>query len=166
MRDRKWLPEYSNQSTEALLALESEYNFVSLVLAFEQGLDRKAAKQGEAALSVEELTILSIEALEREVNNGGYSQFFVNTSHEYVPIIIDALSRIGCKETAALTEKAIKALKLPIASPEAVEDAMSLEDEQRDHALEECDRLYFRSEEPIAERLFAFIKANKDFIRL
>jgi hypothetical protein len=46
MRDRKWLPEYSNQSTEALLALESEYNFVSIVLAFEQGLDRKAAKQG------------------------------------------------------------------------------------------------------------------------
>jgi len=41
------------------------------VLAFETALGQKSAFRGEESLSDTEVIILAIEALEREVNNGG-----------------------------------------------------------------------------------------------
>ncbi len=38
---------------------------------------------------------------------------------------------------------------------------MAADDEQRLAKLNRCDDSYYKGAEPIAERLFAFIKANK-----
>ena len=101
MTDLKWLDQYTGQTTDELIALEGEYRTDSLVLAFEQALDQKTARAGTEELTAEERVVLAVEALEREVNNGGYGQFFTNDSNEYTPIIVDALMRIGCGDTAA-----------------------------------------------------------------
>ena len=124
----KWLEGYSGESTEQLLSLEGKYRTDSLVLAFEEGINQKAEREGTRSLTIEERIVLAVEALEREVNNGGYDQFFVNSSREFTPIMVGALKRIGCNKTASITQKAIEALGL------------------------------------IAERLFAFIKANRTSI--
>ncbi len=58
----------------------------------------------------EERIVFAVEALEREVNNGGYCQFFGNSSREFAPSIADALLRIGCPGTARITRKAIEAV--------------------------------------------------------
>src|SRR5437879_4032538 len=108
MQDLQWLDGYSGETIDELIALEGKYRTDSLVLAFEQAMDQKAARVGQDKLTLEERVILAIEALEREVNNGGYDQFFVNLSREYAPIIVDALRRIGCPRTAEITQKALK----------------------------------------------------------
>ena len=77
----KWLDRYSGESTDTLIALENEYRLDSIVLAFEEALDQKTARSGTDSLTAEEHVILAVEALEREVNNGGYSQFFFNSSN-------------------------------------------------------------------------------------
>jgi Domain of unknown function (DUF4375) len=97
----------------------------SLVLAFEQAIDQKAVRDGEGGLSVEERIILAIEALEREVNNGGYHQFFVNSSRGFAPMIVQALVRIGCPRTAEITQRAIDAFHLPSLSAEAIDAAVA-----------------------------------------
>ena len=81
-------------------------------------------------------------------------------------MIVASLQRIGCRETAAITEKAIKALGTPNLTAEGVKSAMAKNDEQRGVKLNQCDDEYYKNPEPIAERLFAFIKTNKDHIRL
>ena len=58
-------------------------------------MQEKSAARGMAALTDAEHDVLAIEALEREVNNGGYSQFFVNGSLEFVPTVVAACSRIS-----------------------------------------------------------------------
>ena len=113
MPDLKWLDGYSGQSVDELIALEGEYRIDALVVAFDQALDQKAAANGDDSLSAEERVIVAIVALESEVNNGGYLQFFQNSSREFAPIIVQALERIGCARTAAITRKAIDALHLP-----------------------------------------------------
>src|SRR5262249_52433074 len=107
MPDLQWLDRYNGETFDELVALEGTYRTDSLVLAFEQAMDQKAARVGENKLTAEERVILAIEALEREVNNGGYGQFFVNTP-EYAPIIVDALRRIGCPKVAEITDRAVK----------------------------------------------------------
>lgn len=156
-----FLDSYSGQSTDELLALEGRYRIDSLVLAFEQALQQKGGK-----LSHEEHFILAVEALEREVNNGGYSQFFINSSNEHVGSIVDALLAIDCSKTAAITRDAIAGLRLGGAvSPASVEAAALSGDKAIEQALAACDDRYFSNDEPIADRLFAWIKTNSGRIR-
>lgn len=166
-RDEKWLEGYAGQTTEELIALQGECRRDSLVLAFEQALDQKAFRVGQDVLTGEERVVLAVEALEREVNNGGYKQFFINSSREYTPIVVDALDRIGCTEVAALTQQAIDILgiKGPV-TVEAVDRVMDHEDKDRDDRLDECDERYCKVAGDLADPLLEFIKGNRDKITL
>ncbi len=166
MPDLPWLDNYSGETTDELLSLEGRYRTDSLVLVFEQALDQKAAREGLENLSHEERAVLAVEALEREVNNGGYEQFFLNSSREFAPIIVEALGRIGCPRAAAITQKALDALRCSALTGAEIERAIVEESESRDQALFVCDNQYFARSENIEDRLLAFIKANKDKIRL
>lgn len=160
----KWLEAYDGQSTEELLALEDEYRIDSLVVAFESALQQKEASQ---PLSRSERYVLAIEALEREVNNGGYSQFFLNSSHDYLDVVEEALVAIGCVKTAALTRRAIDALGLSgNVTGEMAEAVVGRDDEAIRSALDECDSEYFGNDEAIADMLFSWIKRNRDSVRV
>jgi hypothetical protein len=162
----KWLESYSGQNTEQLLSLEGEYRADSLVAAFEQAIDQKSAAHGFHSLTLEEQFVLAVEALEREVNNGGYSQFFTNSSAEHCLNIVIGLERIGCPKTADITKQALNALNVPRLNAETIHASMATESDARDDALSECDDLYYDSGEDIAGQLFAFIKINKSAIKL
>ena len=165
MPDLQWLDGYSGQTLEQLIALEGQYRIDSLVLAFHQAMDQKSARVGDENLTGEESIILAIEALEREVNNGGYGQFFVNSSSEYAPIIVPALRRIGCPRTAEITQKALNTVEQIPMTREEIENGTWEENDERSEALSECDSLYFERPENIGESLFAFIKANRSKIK-
>ncbi len=164
MTDLQWLDGYSGQSVEQLIALEGKYRIDSLVLAFEQAMSQKAARVGEAGLSDEERIISAIEALEREVNNGGYGQFFVNTP-EYAPIIVQSLGRIGCPRTAEITQKSLIIVQQDPITPEEVATGSWEKNEKRSEAFNKCDRLYFERPENIEVQLLEFIKANRTKIK-
>src|SRR5579872_2152357 len=125
MSELRWLDSYSGQTVDELLSLEGEYRIDSLIVAFHQALDQKWAREGDGSLSVEELMIIAIEALETEVNNGGYEQFFINSSNQYASVIVETLVRIGCHRTAEITQKAIDALHVLNLNVEAIEAAMA-----------------------------------------
>ena len=137
----------------------------SLVLAFEQASSQKTRRVGGQSLTEEERIGLAVEALEREVNNGGYGQFFSNSSREFAPIIVGALRRIRCTKIAIITQKAIKALGVSDLRSDAIEASIGRPNKARDAELNACDDSYYKSAEPVAERLFAFIKANNASIR-
>jgi Domain of unknown function (DUF4375) len=160
MTEPKWLDQYSGESAEQLIALAGKYRIDSILAAFEQALQQKASRDGEKSLSAAERTLLAVEALEREVNNGGYSQFFFNSSVAYVPEIVASLRRIGCSRTSEITERAIAALGLPSMNALAIQNAMADDNDEREDELGQCDDLYYNSDEDIEGRLFAFIKAN------
>jgi hypothetical protein len=124
MENREWLDGYSGQTTQQLIALRAEYRIDSLIVAFEQAIYQKLASEGESSISQGERRILAVEAIEREVNNGGYSQFFVNSSHKFAPVIVDSLRKINCPQTAEITQKAIDALGLSDLSASQIETVM------------------------------------------
>jgi uncharacterized protein DUF4375 len=139
-----WL-DYGGQTTDELLALADAYRTDSIVAAFEEALDRKA--EAARSLSGPEQVVLAVEALEREVNNGGFSQFFFNSSRQYCDRVVGALEQIGCPKAAAITRRAVAAAG----------------DEE---TLDRCDHEYYAAGEDIAGRLLEFIRANRSDIRL
>ena len=164
MKELLWLDEYKGESVDELIALAGKYRTASLVLAFEQAMDQKVARVGEDKLTIEERIILAIEALEREVNNGGYSQFFFNSSRAYAPIIVDALQRIHCPVAAKITQKALQIIQQASLTDEEIENGTWEENEVIKDARGECDSLVFECEDNIEENLFAFIIANRSRI--
>src|SRR6266851_5171633 len=127
-----------------MTSLEGKYRIDSLVLAFEQAIGKKVQRGGVQSLTDEERVVLAVEALEREVNNGGYDQFFVNSSREFAPTIVGALQHIGCKKIATITQRAITALGVSDLTPEAIDAAMAGDDEQRVAKLNRCDDSYYK----------------------
>jgi hypothetical protein len=158
-----FLKGYSGQTTDELLALVDNYRVDSIVLAFEEALLHKPT----ADLSREEKYVLAVAALEREVNNGGYLQFFTNPSNEFAAVIEEALRAIDCPVTAQTTHDALGALDLDSdLAPAAVEAAALEADEAVSEVLEECDNRYFDDGEPVADRLFAWIRKPRKEIRI
>ncbi len=164
MAGDRFLESYGGQTTEQLLAMEAEYRIDSLVLAFEQAIQMR---DPQAPMTTQERYVLAVEGLEREVNNGGYGQFFLNSSHEFVDVIEDALRAINCPQTADITRDAVVALGLagPVTGEKA-EQVVVAGDERVLAALGACDDRFFAGVEPIADRLFEWIRANQASIRV
>lgn len=158
---------YAGESADDLFALSTTHRADSLVVAFETALAQKAASIGTSALTQPELDVLAIEALEREVNNGGYAQFFLNSSNEFAATVVDALQRIGCPGTASITQRALDVLPQGAAlTPETLPAAMEQDDPNRDERLEECDQAYLNAREDIATALLRYLIDQRESIKL
>ena len=159
---KPFLDSYGGQTIQQLIAMKDSHRIDSLVLAVEQALGGKS----ESELSEPERVVLAVEAMEREVNNGGYEQFFGNTP-EFTGFLVHALELIGCPKVAAISADAIASLELP-AQPDraAVErTASELSDDARER-LGECDSRYYANDESIEQYLFAFIAQHQHEIRI
>ena len=156
-----FLQSYSGQTADELLALEGKYRTDSLVLAFEQAIQLKSRP------SRDEAVVLAVEAMEREVNNGGFSQFFLNSSAEFASVLENALRSIGCPKTADIARDAIAAIATDgDLTAQVLSEAAADLDEHTEQALSACDQRYFANDEPLADRLFQWIKANRSAIRI
>ncbi len=159
-----FLNQYSGETVDELIQLQKTHRIDSLALAFESALDTRK-EQGEE-LSDVELTILAIGAFEREVNNGGFSQFFYNASVEYAPIIVDSLNAIKCNEIASLAQKSIDLLGVDSLDPDTIEERMDPDDDALEEALGDLDDIFYDSEEVPTYALFDYIKNNIENIEL
>jgi predicted transcriptional regulator len=160
-----WLQGYSGQTVDEILSYEGTDGIHNLLFALEEAIEAKVKAMGPLKITGVERTVRSVMALSREVNNGGYEQFFRNSSRRFAPAIVNDLVRIGCTEIADITQQALDALELPPKlSAEAIEAAMATESVQRKRALERCDVLFYEKGE-LFERLFAYVKAHQEGIR-
>lgn len=161
--DDLFLEGYDGQTIEDLIALKDKYRIDSLVLAIEEAIAAKA----DAELSEPERVVLAVEAMEREVNNGGYNQMFFNSSRDHVGFLVRSLELIGCPKVAAISAEAISVLDLPEGLDGIkVQDAVMQLSEEAEAKLNKCDAEYYANDEPIADRLFEYIERERDRIRI
>ncbi|MDX1698282.1 MAG: DUF4375 domain-containing protein, partial [Thiohalobacterales bacterium] len=104
MTEKQWLEEAGDRTIEQLIQLEDTHRIDSIVVAIE------AALQEKTTLTPTEQIVLAVEAMEREVNNGGFNQFFYNSSNEYAGELVKALRQIGIPNIADIAERALQAI--------------------------------------------------------
>lgn len=85
MIDLPELQRYSMETTEQMLAYEGKYDNSSIIMLICEAIDLKSTREGEESISQEERIADAVWSLETEVMNGGYEQFFCNTSGMYAP---------------------------------------------------------------------------------
>jgi Domain of unknown function (DUF4375) len=161
LADLGWLDGYVGQTLDELLLFDGTESGTAILFAIEQAIQEKSPRD----MTGIERTVLSVLALSREVDNGGYDQFFVNSSRQFAPVIVDDLVRIDCVEIADITQRALDAFNLPEISVASIEAAMQTESKERTRALNRCD-IAFYATSSVYEHLLAYVKAHKDAIRV
>jgi hypothetical protein len=82
----------------------------------------------------------SIWAVESEVNNGGFSQYFLNSSTETAAFVAEALDTIGAPRTAAICRRAVERA-FPNGLPSTGSEISSAAADFSDELLSELDGL-------------------------
>ena len=106
----------------------------------------------------------AIWALESQVNNGGFLQYFISSDGDTANFAPSALRRIGAQTCAGVVERALRTASpspLPI-SQDAREKLMdSLSDSDREQ-LEAIDSDFFAYPDNLTDLLFAYVMSNPD----
>jgi len=153
--------EYAGQSSDEVLAHAETHSVFSVLGGLQWCIQAKArATGGEDKLTNEERVFLAVLALISEVNNGGYRQFFWNSSRRFTPIIVDSLRRINCERTAELTERAIATLGLSELTVGAVTEEIQREHPEKNAKLEALDSEFYSFDEATLQ-LLDFVLAER-----
>ena len=152
-----------NDNMEHIWNLTDTNDFV---VAMTEHLDNKT-QYGEdmSALSEAERIFYITQTLEMEVNNGGFSQFFYNSSGNFSNELVGAFTAIGANATAAICQKAISAFgrDIPVDRDEREEMLDELESDEFDEILEKCDNAFCDYEDNLNELNYNFVMKNKEF---
>ena len=165
LADLGWLEGYAGQTVDELLLFEGTDGLHSILFTIEQAIQQKLEAEGRLQMTGVMLVVLSVMALSREVNNGGYDQFFRNSSRQFAPRIVGDLVRIGCPEIADITQAALDSLEVPKLTVPAIDAALNTPSVKRDRALQRCN-IAFYGQSVLLERLFAYVKTHQAGIRI
>lgn len=151
----------------------------NLIYYFTQKI-RKNDNYGEVSFSKMPKTLKTvylINELESEVNNGGFLQFFTNSSGKYTNETIESLELIGANNTKNLLEKAVgimlkhnestENLNRKINSRELYEIFETSEiydNEVIMKELNDMDSKFYESTEPTQELKFKYFENNENGI--
>lgn len=117
-----------------------------------------------AAQPIPQKTFSSIWALESEVNNGGFSQYFLNYSAETSCFVAEALDLIGAPKTADICRRAI-AVAFPEGLPSAPEVISTLAERFSGEVLERLGALnieFFGYPDDLTKLLFEYVSRHPE----
>lgn len=118
-----------------------------------------------SVLSNPERVFYITQTLEIEVNNGGFSQFFYNSSVDFTNELIGAFSEIGAWATVAICQKAIAVFdrEIPVDRDAREEMLDELERDEIDEILDECDKAFYEYVDDLNALNYAYVMKNKAY---
>ena len=156
---------FETKSIDEIWEIEEKENFVV-------EMDKYIAEKCEYGDSMETLNdkqrvLYVTQALEMEVNNGGFAQYFYNYSGDFANEAVSAFESIGAIKTAELCKKAISIYgdKVPNDRNER-EKILTPDDEKEEERIEvilnACDDAFFEYEDDLVELNYQFIINHKE----
>src|SRR5690606_9411899 len=114
-------------------------------------------------LTEPEKVLLFVGNLEREVNNGGFQQFYLNTSGDYAHETYDALKTIGATTMAEILDKANSTWPKQTVPKNTIirQKVQDTIEEQAEIVWDQCDADFYKYPDNIAGLLLKYVKENK-----
>lgn len=154
--------EYLSMTTSELKELPEEELFDAALARTEAKVDKyEDIIDGVNSLTGAERTFYVTSYYEMEVNNGGLCQFFINSSREIAPELVDRLSEIGAVEHKALFESFINenAIDVNDLSSFVIDDVDEFETQAERYPFDDFDNAFFDLA-PIQELLVPYLKEH------
>jgi hypothetical protein len=119
-------------------------------------------------LSPPERVFRAIWELEAEVNNGGFHQYFSNSTGSLVPYAADALRAIGATTMSGIVEQAVESVGHDIAWSDdaARKAALAALAPGAVAKLGECDQAFFAYPDDLTALLYKFVSEHREEIKV
>lgn len=118
-------------------------------------LHAKREQRGDEELSHQEKVVIDVMALQADVMNGGFDQFFFNSAGDRAVHTMTALREIGAGATAAILEEACA--RFPRGSPDTDRFARQKQLEaMASDTFSDLDQRFFTDPEDAVDLLSAF----------
>ncbi len=143
----------SNDKNMSVIALD---NYICALCEWGESL---------GALSEGQKVFYFNQELEREVNNGGFEQYFFNSSGSYAHETVKSLSIIGAVATAKLLQNAIDQFpnsKVPKTTEERYELMQNLWPDFSNPAWAALDERFFAYEDNLSELNLEFVRVYRE----
>jgi len=121
-------------------------------------------KEDFSAQSYPQKVFSAIWAAESEINNGGFAQYFQNSSCETAPFVIEAFEAISAPRTADICRRAIAAAfpgGMP-SEPDAIAAAAADFSDDITEQLEELDAEFLGYPHNLTDLLFTFVAKHPE----
>lgn len=114
-------------------------------------------------LNASEKTFLWIENLEREVNNGGFDQFYFNSSGDFANETVTALKVIGAFKTAEIVRTANSEFKNENVPKIRIErqNEQEIIREKATETWNKCYEQFYLYEDDLSSLLIKFVRNHK-----
>ena len=102
--------------------------------------------------------------LEAEVNNGGFQQYFLNSSGRNALRAAKALKELGAEKCAALVERALDAVnaaKIHWENDSSRQTDIENLDESKEEALSEIDEAFYQYPDNLSDLLTAYVTSHQ-----
>ena len=138
----------SGDSTSTVIELD---NYLSQLCEYGGRMENLSAPQRVFYLN---------QNLEREVNNGGFHQFFFNSSGDNADETVRTLEAIGAVKTAQLVRRAMGRFPGGEVPRDQDQRQLLMVDNLSNRAFEELDGEFFAYEDPLTDLNFEWIRKN------
>jgi len=171
LTDLGWMDGYEGESVDGILAFSDSENPYHVLGVLEQSIEQHWKKRPGMRTGVENI-IVAVMALMREVNNGGFDQFYRNSSKRWAFFARSALVHIGRKDVAKIVGRAVRSLgkfESNVLGPGVgsrfteLDERMSRPNAQRSQVFEECDIAFHQLTE-LPESLLAYARRHPNGI--
>ncbi len=113
-------------------------------------------------LSFAERVFGLIWELESEVNNGGFHQYFWNSTGALAPYVVNALHAVGAVRTAALVQAALAEVgDVPWSDDDARKAAITSLSPPVREKLNEFDQAFYANPDDLTELLYRYVDKHR-----
>lgn len=152
--------EFYSMSVEELSRLPDEKlnDAIDTILYFNEDID-DLEKYNEV-----QLTAITIKCFDNEIQNGGLCQFFVNSSRDYAPYVVESLDRIKAVETSQMFQKFIEENQIDLndLSSFIISDVDEFETQNKRYPFDSFDDKYYENyvNENLQDLLADYVRNN------
>ena len=130
-------------------------NYIGELCSYGEELDKLSEQQKQFYFN---------QCLEREVNNGGFNQYFSNSSGDYAHLTVQSLKTIGANKTAKILKEAIDQFPDQAVPKERTKRQQVLEtiEDKANPFWDKLDQKFYKYEDDLNKLNMEFVKNNKE----
>jgi Domain of unknown function (DUF4375) len=125
------------------------------------------ASVGYDKLAPAEKVFICVWSLEGEVNNGGFDQYYFNSSGDHALDVEESLKAIGAKHTAQLVEQAntLFGATGPSSDRAARQSQLNSLEDAKTKRMNEIEKEFMKYKDNLEELLKAYVSKNAEVLR-
>ncbi len=151
------------KTTDEILSHERDDKKDDVYFALLWRIGQKIDRNGWDHLTDTERRLVAVQALEGEVLNGGFDQYFFNSTGNDAEVALAGLKDIGAKIAASLLERAMAVFPggRPPADRQQRWKAMDQIKSSSKPVWEKCDDEFYKFQEDLSQMSLAYARTNR-----